>query len=64
MSQGDYTNAEPLLKRALAIWEKALGPDHPNVATTLEIMVDLYRATNRENEAMKLEKRAKNIRRT
>jgi len=30
-SQGTYGEAEPLYKRALAILEKALGPDHPNV---------------------------------
>jgi hypothetical protein len=29
--QGRYVDAEPLYKRALAISEKALGPDHPNV---------------------------------
>ena len=28
----DYDKAEPLLKRALEISEKALGPDHPNTA--------------------------------
>jgi Tetratricopeptide repeat len=28
--------AEPLYRRALAICEKALGPEHPNVATSLE----------------------------
>jgi tetratricopeptide (TPR) repeat protein len=27
--QGQYAKAEPLYQRALAIWEKALGPDHP-----------------------------------
>src|SRR5205085_2700699 len=27
--------AEPLYRRALALWEKSLGPDHPDVATTL-----------------------------
>ena len=31
--QGQYASAEPLYKRALAIREKALGPDHPSVAT-------------------------------
>ena len=31
-AQGQYAQAEPLYKRALAIWEKALGPDHPYVA--------------------------------
>ena len=30
--QGRYAEAEPLYKRALAIREKALGPDHPDVA--------------------------------
>ncbi len=29
-AQGRYDVAEPLHKRALAIEEKALGPDHPN----------------------------------
>ena len=33
--QGRYAEAEPLYKRSLVIWEKALGPEHPDVATTL-----------------------------
>jgi len=33
--QGQYAKAEPLHKRALAIREKALGPNHPDVATSL-----------------------------
>ena len=28
--QGDYAGARPLYERALAIYEKALGPEHPN----------------------------------
>ncbi len=31
-AQGRYAEAEPLYKRALAIIEKALGPEHPPVA--------------------------------
>ncbi|CAN0442780.1 unnamed protein product, partial [Ectocarpus sp. 12 AP-2014] len=31
--QGEYEEAAPLLERSLAITEKALGPDHPDVAT-------------------------------
>jgi hypothetical protein len=31
-SWGRYADAEPLYQRALAIREKALGPDHPNTA--------------------------------
>ena len=34
-AQGRYAQAEPLYKRALAIREKALGPDHPDVAQSL-----------------------------
>jgi len=33
--QARYKEAEPLLRRALAIWEESLGPEHPNVATAL-----------------------------
>jgi tetratricopeptide (TPR) repeat protein len=35
-AQGQYAKAEPLFKRTLAIWEKALGSEHPHVATSLE----------------------------
>ena len=34
-NQGRYAEAEPLIKRSLAIWEKALGPENPAVATSL-----------------------------
>ena len=33
--EGQYAEAEPLFRRALAIWEKALGPQHPAVAQSL-----------------------------
>ncbi len=45
--QGRYGEAEPLHKRALAVWEKALGPNRPNVATTLENSAVLLRETGR-----------------
>jgi hypothetical protein len=32
-----------LYERSLAIWEEALGPDHPKVAQSLENMAQLYR---------------------
>lgn len=35
MLQGKYAEAEPLHGRAAEIMEKALGPEHPDVATTL-----------------------------
>jgi tetratricopeptide (TPR) repeat protein len=42
-AQGQYAQAEPLYKRSLAIVEKALGPDHPNVATSLNNLALLYK---------------------
>ena len=43
-AQGQYAQAEPLFKRSLAIQEKALGPDHPDVATSLNNLAGLYDA--------------------
>ena len=40
--QGRYAEAEPLYKRALAISEKALGPEHPDVASSLNNLAMLY----------------------
>ena len=40
-AQGKLAEAEPILCRALAIFEKALGPDHPNVATSCNDLSNL-----------------------
>jgi len=61
-NQGQYAQAEPLYKRSLQIKEKALGPDHPDLATGLENYAKLLRKTNRDAEAVKLDVRAKAIR--
>ncbi len=67
-SEGDRSvwnrvrQAEPLYRRSLAIWEEALGPEHPNVATSLENYAALLRATGHTAEADKMEARAKAIR--
>ncbi len=45
-------------KRALAIREKALGPDHPNVATSLNNLALLYHKQGRYVDAEPLYKRA------
>ena len=37
--------AEPLMRRALDIWEKAYGPDHPQVATGLNNLARCCRTT-------------------
>ena len=57
-AQGRYADAEPLLKRSLAIREKALGPDHPDVAVSLHNLAELYRAQGRYADAELLYKRA------
>jgi tetratricopeptide (TPR) repeat protein len=54
--------AEPLYRRALAIWENSLGPDHPNVASALNNLARLLKATNRFAEAEPLMRRALAIR--
>ncbi len=54
--------AESRYKRALAIWEKALGPEHPDVATSLENYAGLLREVGRVVEADELAARAEQIR--
>jgi len=43
-TQGKYAEAEPLYQRALAISEKTLGPEHPQVATSLNNLALLYQS--------------------
>ncbi len=57
----NYIAAEPLYRRLLAILEKTLGPEHPNVALALGSYAALLRATNRGEEAAKLDARAEAI---
>ena len=42
--EGKYDAAVPLAVRALSIREKALGPEHPDVATALNNLAALYKA--------------------
>ena len=41
-AQGNYGEAEELYKRSLAIHEQLLGPDHPNVAISLNNLARLW----------------------
>jgi hypothetical protein len=61
-NQRQYAKAEPLFKRALAILEKALGPEHRKVTTCLENYAVLLREMDRPEDAEPLESRAKAIR--
>ena len=57
-SKANYKEAEPLLRRALAINESNLGPNHPEVARTLSNLALLLQDTNRLPEAEPLCRRA------
>jgi tetratricopeptide (TPR) repeat protein len=55
---GHYNEAGPHLSRALAIREKSFGADHPDTATGLDNLAELYRAQGKYAEAEPLYKRA------
>ena len=52
--QGRYKDAEPLSKRCQAIREKALGPEHPDVAVTLNNRGALYQAQVRADRDLQV----------
>jgi len=54
----DWTEAEPVLRRALAISRKSYGPDNPDVTNHLNNLAALLQATNRLAEAEPLMRRA------
>jgi tetratricopeptide (TPR) repeat protein len=55
---GNFAEAEPLIRRALAVDERSFGPNHPNVATCLNNLATLLYETNRLEEAEPLYRRA------
>ena len=59
---GRYDEAVPLAKRALAIYEKALGSAHPDVAKSLNNLADLYDTKGDYGRAEPLYQRALAIR--
>ena len=54
--------SEPLFKRALAIYEKAAGPEHPAVATLLNNLGQVDKVEDRYADAEPLIKRSLAIR--
>jgi class 3 adenylate cyclase/tetratricopeptide (TPR) repeat protein len=60
--RGDYGKAELFATRALAIREKILGPDHPDVAQSLDGLAVVYWREGRYVEAEPLYSRALAIR--
>ena len=62
LAQGCLEEAEPLFRRALAIREAALGPDHLYTAYSLNDLAELLWARGRSGEAEPLHRRALAIR--
>jgi tetratricopeptide (TPR) repeat protein len=56
-NRAEHGEAESLYRRALAVYEKSLGPEHPNVATGLNNLASLLYNTNRLAEAEPLSRR-------
>jgi tetratricopeptide (TPR) repeat protein len=55
--QGRFAEAEPLFRRALAIYEKAAGPEHPAAATLLSNLGQVLKVEGRYDEAEPLIRR-------
>jgi tetratricopeptide (TPR) repeat protein len=53
-----FSEAEPLMRRVISIFEKSFGEDHPNVAMALNNLAQLLQDTNRLAEAEPLMRRA------
>jgi tetratricopeptide (TPR) repeat protein len=56
-----YTDAEQLLKRAIALQEKNVGPNHPGTAATLEQLAVVYTEQDKNGEAALLYRRLLSI---
>ncbi|CAN0202624.1 unnamed protein product, partial [Pylaiella littoralis] len=59
--QGKYAEAEALYERSQAINEKALGPDHPDLAATLHGRAGLLQKQGKYAEAEALYERCQEI---
>jgi esterase/lipase superfamily enzyme len=59
--EGRPSDAEPLLQRALGIYQKSFGAEHPRFAATLAVQARLRRDLGKYGEAEKLQKQALTI---
>jgi tetratricopeptide (TPR) repeat protein len=60
--RGEYAKAELRYQRALTIWEKAFGPDHPDVAESLNDIAVFFMAKDDTAQAITFQSRANAIR--
>jgi Flp pilus assembly protein TadD len=56
--RGEYAEAEPLLRQALALYESCCGPDHARLAAPLSALGTACAARGRPGEAERLCRRA------
>ena len=56
-AKGNRLRAERLYRRALAVDEKALGPEHPETLNDVRNLAEFLREGGRAKEAAELEKR-------
>jgi tetratricopeptide (TPR) repeat protein len=63
-SRGEYDRAVAVAKEAIRLAEKEAGPDHPDVARSLNRLAGLYGVQGRYVEAQPLYERALAIRET
>jgi tetratricopeptide (TPR) repeat protein len=56
--RAQYSEAEPLYKKALELRQRLLGEEHPDVATSYNNLAGLYRSQGRYSEAEPLYKKA------
>ena len=59
--QQGYARATVVAKKALQVAEHALGPDHPDVARSLNELAELYRVQGQYAQAESLAKRASDL---
>lgn len=57
-AEGRADEAEGVLRESLAVWEKVLGPDHPNVAAALSNLSTIARTKHKYADAERLLARA------
>jgi len=62
LARAAYAQAEPMFRRALAIREKAFGPEHPDVAQSLNSLATFYGGRGQYGKAEPLHQRALAIR--
>ncbi|WP_208341799.1 tetratricopeptide repeat protein, partial [Aetokthonos hydrillicola] len=62
LERGQYSEAEPLYKKALELYQRLLGQEHPDVAQSYNNLAELYRAQGRYQDAEPLCQKALELR--